>query len=245
MIKQRFCIKCGKIIPTDSVFCPYCGTKQPEVSSNQKIIKPTATNKRAEKRNSNAQSNKLKTPLHKRIIFTILLFIVALATIGGGGYVLHQRQEAADQQALQAKNDDFNIYDSKFKNTAKSLTKELVILDSQTKRVWYDAIYAAPVIINGKSYATYRQAINAHFDQWRANGKMNKINANKTSLKNNFKQLSSNVTSSNQKQYTNDTKLNDDLQNYWKIVTSPSGTYKHYSAESKKAKNKLNSDLTK
>ncbi|WP_461244554.1 zinc ribbon domain-containing protein [Secundilactobacillus muriivasis] len=39
-MEKRFCIHCGKPVPENADFCPYCGTKQPTTTSDEDVQQP-------------------------------------------------------------------------------------------------------------------------------------------------------------------------------------------------------------
>lgn len=240
MGESKFCVKCGKSIPMDAEFCPYCGTTQP-VIDNLKATTDKSTEPIAPA--SSGTPNKTKKPFYKTAWFVCLVVVLILGAAGGGAFAYHQHQVAVAKQALIDKNDNFNDADSEFSTVANKLARQLETFDNQTTKIWHDAIFEDSVTVNGQSYTDFSKALEAHSTQWQDNGKADKMKSNKDYMKDNYDRLSANVTSTNRDQYNTDKKIYNDVKDYWGIVTQPSGTYNDYSANSTSAHNKLVADF--
>ena len=56
MENTRFCVKCGKKIPLNSDFCPYCGASQPDIQADKNVTTPEPTKTESGNQSNTAQS---------------------------------------------------------------------------------------------------------------------------------------------------------------------------------------------
>lgn len=61
--ETKFCVNCGKTIPKEAIFCPFCGAKQPEISSNSETYERPTEVFIPSKKEKNPDMNLNKSPV--------------------------------------------------------------------------------------------------------------------------------------------------------------------------------------
>lgn len=226
MASTRFCIKCGKEIPIDSEFCPYCGAKQPAVSPTTDL------------------TSSAKNKWYKHWWSWAMIMILLIGIFIGGYAIYAHHQTVKKQERIAANNASFNQIFTDFNQQVPKLGANLENLGNNVLDVWNDAIFEdSGAKVNGKYYTDFNKAIDAVYDQYNSNGKVDQIKKQYADIKTDYEQMQQLKTKDTQDKFNEVKNTYQDVKKLYTTVTNPTGTYDDFSSAFSKADNDLGADL--
>ncbi|WP_203648966.1 zinc-ribbon domain-containing protein [Secundilactobacillus yichangensis] len=244
MENTRFCNKCGKEIPIDSEFCPYCGATQPKIDAvASQNVQSASGDANHPSQSKNTTANLKQKPKNRLWLWLALLIVIIV--VSGGGYAAYAHHEAVKrQETIAANNASFNEYHDDFIDQSQKIGTNLENLGNDVQTAWHDAIFEdAGAKVNGKYYTDFNKATQAVFDKYTANGKVDKILKEKSDIKEDYKLMQRFKTKDKQSSFDDVKNTYQDVKTMYSTVTNPTGTYNDFSSAFSKADNDLGSDL--
>jgi len=166
-------------------------------------------------------------------IVVILVFIFAI--VGGGVAYLNQKK-ASEAEATYKLNLNQVILSASTQGT-------LIEVDAQAiSSVWHDAIFSAPVMVNGKEAYTFDEAIQYKTEELKSTGDIDAIVKGKAEIQKLTETLS-NPTSKHKDAYELIMKIFDTYNQFEALVESPSGSLTDYNLKFNTLDSELASEL--
>lgn len=126
-----------------------------------------------------------------------------------------------------------------FLSDAADVGGQAEIIGGKFYDVWQKTIDDGSVKISGEKYTDFNDAIEVQSAVFDANGDLDKIKVAYDNLKRDYKVLSQNVTKRSRDKFARVKKLYSDLNEFYNLSTSPSGSLSSYSTDF----NQLDSDI--
>jgi cell division protein FtsB len=165
------------------------------------------------------------------------LLIIIIAIFGYNQYQqvkAHNAKVAAQKKAEAAKivkEKTFDIVYESFVLDSKDLATAAEDIGSKYVDVWNKVIFDGSVTVSGVKLTDFNDALSAQSLAFSTHGNLDKISKKEDDVRNDFKDLKSNVTDKNRDKFNIAKSVYNALLKFDSLATSPSGSLQTYSEQ--------------